>query len=527
MPTAPRFYNNLTHATLAPMPLILAHDLGTTGNKASLFDEHGALIASHTEPYPVDYPQAGWAEQNPEHWWQAVVNSTRALLVNQPTRKADIAAISFSGQMMGVVAVDAQGQALRNCIIWADQRAVDEANQFVERCSTEAIYRGTGHRASAAYTAAKILWLKTHEPPIYVATHKFLFAKDYCVLKLTGEYATDYSDASGSTLFDLTTRQWRSDFLTALEIDPAKLPRIVPSQTIVGGVTHAAAEATGLRVGTPVVIGGGDGACATVGAGAIDEGEAYCVLGTSSWIAFSSATPVFDSAMRTFTFHNLPADRYMPTGTMQAACASRDWWMKVIGAEVSDAAIAQVPPGAHGLLFLPYLMGERSPWWNPHARGAFIGLNMLHGQPEMARAVLEGVAFNLKIILDTFNESTSSSHSLAASSSQPKQTIAKIRLIGGGARSPIWQQILADVWGIPVSLPDLLSEATSWGAAVAGGVGVGLYPDWAIAKTQTRISTVIEPQPQHAARYAERYALFKQSYLALEPIYNQLSHPSS
>jgi len=508
------------------MPLILAHDLGTTANKASLFDEHGALIASHTEPYPVDYPQAGWAEQDPNLWWQAVANSTRALLINQPNAVDEIAAVSFSGQMMGVVAVDAHGQALRKCIIWADQRAVHEADQFIERCGTEAIYRGTGHRASAAYTAAKILWLKAHKPQTYAATHKFLFAKDYCVLKLTGEYATDYSDASGSTLFDLTTRQWRSDFLAALEIDPAKLPRIVPSQTVVGSVTRAAAEATGLRVGTPVVIGGGDGACATVGAGAIAEGEAYCVLGTSSWIAFSSATPIWDSAMRTFTFHNLPADRYMPTGTMQAACASRDWWHNVIGAEVPDAAIGQVPPGAQGLLFLPYLIGERSPWWNPNARGAFIGLNMLHGQPEMARAVLEGVAFNLKIILDAFNESPSSPHSLPSSSSKPKQRIEKIRLIGGGARSHVWQQILADVWGIPISLPDLLSEATSWGAAVAGGVGIGLYPDWSIAKTQTRISKVIEPQPKHMTRYAELYALFKQSYLALEPIYNQLGHLS-
>ena len=508
------------------MPLILAHDLGTTGSKASLFDEHGLLIASHTEPYPVDYPQAGWAEQDPEQWWQAVAHSTRALLASRPNAAIDIAAIAFSGQMMGVVAVDSQGHALRKCIIWADQRAVDEANRFIERCGTETIYRSTGHRASAAYTAAKILWLKAHAPETYAKTHKFLCAKDYCVLKLTGEYVTDYSDASGSTLFDLNTRQWRCDFLEALAIDPAKMPRIVASQTVVGGVTRAAAEATGLRVGTPVVIGGGDGACATVGAGAIDEGEAYCVLGTSSWIAFSSATPVFDPPMRTFTFHNLPADRYMPTGTMQAACASRDWWTKVIGAEVPDAAIGQVPPGAQGLLFLPYLIGERSPWWNPHARGAFIGLNMLHSQPEMARAVLEGVAFNLKIILDAFNESASPPHLPLPLSNTATPKINQIRLIGGGARSLVWQQILADVWGIPVSLPNLLSEATSWGAAVAGGVGVGVYPDWSIAKTQTRISNVVEPQPQHVARYAELYALFKQSYLALEPVYNKLGRTS-
>ena len=502
------------------MPFILAHDLGTTGNKANLFDETGALIASHTEYYSVDYAQAGWAEQQPDDWWQAVITSTRKLLSVHSGARDQIAAISFSGQMMGVVAVNAQRAALRKCIIWADQRAVAEANRFIERCGLDAIYKSTGHRASAAYTAAKILWLKTHEPDIYAQTHKFLFAKDYCVLKLTDEFVTDYSDASGSTLFDLNTRQWRSDFVAALEIDPAKLPRIVSSQTVVGAVTRAAAEATGLKIGTPVVIGGGDGACATVGSGAIDKGDAYCVLGTSAWIAFSSQQPIFDPHMRTFTFHNLQADRYMPTGTMQAACASREWWIKVIGAEVPDEEIAKVPLGAHGLLFLPYLMGERSPWWNPHARGAFIGLSMLHGKAEMARAVLEGVAFNLKIILDAFNECLNpSSRSSLAATSTPK--IPSIRLIGGGAHSAVWQQILADVWGIPVSLPELLSEATSWGAAVAGGVGVGLW-DWSIAKTQTRISKVIEPQPQLSAGYAAQYALFKQSYLALEPVYKQL-----
>ena len=507
------------------MAYILAHDLGTTGNKANLFDETGTLIASHTEHYAVDYPQAGWAEQQAEDWWNAVVTSTRALLAAQPNAAEQIAAVTFSGQMMGAVAVDANGCALRKCIIWADQRAVAEANVFVERCGKDTIYRSTGHRASAAYTAAKILWLKTHEPEIYARTHRFLFAKDYCVLKLTGEFATDYSDASGSTLFDLETRQWRTDFLAGLDLDPAKLPRIVPSQTIIGAVTQAAAAATGLRVATPVVIGGGDGACATVGSGAIDEGEAYCVLGTSAWIAFSSAQPIFDPHMRTFTFHNLPADRYMPTGTMQAACASRDWWIKVIGAEVPDEAIAKVPPGAHNLIFLPYLIGERSPWWNPAARGSFIGLSMLHGQAEMARAVLEGVAFNLKIILDTFNESLLTSSSSSLLSPSPKK-IPSIRLIGGGARSLIWQQILADVWNIPVSIPELLSEATSWGAAVAGGVGVGLYPDWSIAKTRARISRVIEPNAQISARYAEQYALFKASYLALEPIYNKLGQLS-
>ncbi len=491
------------------MSYILAHDLGTTGNKANLFDEGGALIASHTEHYEVSYPQPGWAEQDADAWWRAVAQSTQALLSRSPQARDQIAAVCFSGQMMGVVPVDLNGGAIRSCIIWADQRAVSEANDFVARCGMPAIYASTGHRASAAYTAAKMLWLKRHQPEIYARTHKFLFAKDYCVMKLCGEFATDYSDASGSTLFDLATREWRRDFVDALGLDVAKLPSVVSSQSVVGVVTPPAAAQTGLRAGTPVVIGGGDGPCATIGAGCVEPGEAYCVLGTSAWIAMTTYEPIVDPQMRTFTFHNLPANAYMPTGTMQTACASRDWLIRVVGAEVPDEAIANVPAGAQGLMFLPYLIGERSPWWNPKARGAFVGLSMVHDKAELARAVLEGVAFNLKIILDSFKDGGAN--------------IPTIRLIGGGAQSQVWQQILADVWNIPVHLPELLSEATSWGAAVAGGVGVGLYSGWEIAKTQTKIGRIVEPNPKQAARYAEQYGLFCEAYKALEPIYNRIN----
>jgi xylulokinase len=489
------------------MSFLLAHDLGTTGNKANLFDETGALIASHTEHYEVSYPQPAWAEQDADAWWRAVAQSTQALLNKVPHARDAIAAVSFSGQMMGVVPVDARGNALRSCIIWADQRATHEADDFVARCGADAIYASTGHRASAAYTAAKMLWLKRHQPEIYAHTHKFLYAKDFCVLKLTGECVTDYSDASGSTLFDLESREWRLDFVDALGLDGGKLPRVVSSQSVVGCVTSSAAAQTGLRVGTPVVIGGGDGACATIGAGCVEPGEAYCVLGTSSWIAMTTYEPILDAQMRTFTFHNLPANAYMPTGTMQAACASRDWLLRVVGAEVADEAVANVPAGARGLIFLPYLMGERSPWWNPKARGTFVGLSMVHDKAEMMRAVLEGVAFNLKVILEAFKEGGAS--------------IPTMRLIGGGAQSRVWQQILADVWNMPIHLPELLSEATSWGAAVAGGVGVGVYADWSVAKTQTRIGHEVEPNPAAAAFYAQQYVLFKESYLALEPVYNK------
>lgn len=487
------------------MAYILAHDLGTSADKASLFDETGALLAGHSEGYAVSYPQPGWAEQNPDDWWRAVCAATRALLAQTGVAPRDIAAVTFSGQMMGVIALDDARRPLRPAIIWADQRATEEAALIAERCGEDEVYRRTGHRISPAYTAAKMLWIKRHQPDVFARARHFVMAKDYAVMRLTDEVVTDYSDASGSNLFDLEAQAWCADFLDALGLDEARLPRLAPSSAVVGQVTRTAAEETGLAPGTPVVIGGGDGACATVGAGSVDDGDAYCVLGTSSWIAFTSSQPLLDPERRTFTFYHLLPRRYIPMGTMQAAGGAREWLVRAMG-EAPDEAIARVEPGCRGLIFLPYLIGERSPWWNPKARAAFVGLTMSHGPAEMHRAVLEGVAFNLKLILD------------ALSAHRPLRTL---RLIGGGARSAVWQRILADVLDVPLEIPELLAEATSWGAAVAGGVGAGVYDDWRVAKAQARIATVVEPDVTNVARYAEICASFTQAYHALEPIVSQ------
>jgi len=488
------------------MPFILAHDLGTTGNKAALFDGEGNLVASHLESYPVAYPQAGWAEQDPSDWWRAICLSTRVLLVEAHIQPKEISAVTFSGQMMGIVPVDSTGVPLRSAIIWADQRAVAEANWLSDRCGPGNIYQRSGHRASPAYLAAKILWVKNHQPDIYRQTGKFLCAKDYAIFKLTGHFATDYSDASGSNLFDLTQRAWSMDLLDAIGLDIITLPDVHASTDVVGEVTNKASEETGLAIGTPVVIGGGDGACAAVGAGVVAPGDAYCYIGSSSWISFASDAPVFDPQMRTFTFHHLHPRLFAPMGTMQAAGGARDWLLLHMG-EIPDEEVSQIAPGSNGLIFLPYLIGERSPWWNPQARGAFVGLTMSHSRADMTRAVLEGVTFNLRLILDALESQGAN--------------IPAIRLIGGGAQSPLWRQMLADVFARPVYILDLITEATSWGAAVAGGVGVGLY-DWNIAKEQARVKLAVEPDAAKAARYAELLPLFVDTYRALEPIYARL-----
>jgi xylulokinase len=412
--------------------------------------------------------------------------------------------------MMGCLPVDAQGTPLRSCIIWADQRAQAEAAWITERCGAEEVYLRCGHRTSPAYIAPKILWVRAHQPEIYARTARFLVPKDYIVHKLTGEFATDYSDASGTLLFDLATRTWHRPFFDALGLSVDQLPPAYPSNTIVGRVTEHAARESGLAPGTPVVIGGGDGSCAGIGAGVIEPGAAYCVIGTSAWISVSTLAPAPDPQQRTMTFHHVHPRRYAPMGVQQMAGGARDWaWQVLAGGDRDlDAAAATVPPGAGGLIFLPYLMGERSPWWNPHARGAFIGMSMAHEKAQMARAVLEGVAFGLRQILDSLR--------------QQVPGIDAVRLIGGGGKSRLWPQILADVFWLPIHMLELKGEATSWGAAVAAGVGVGLY-DWSIAAERSQVVQVIEPDASHRQRYDELLAVFTESYLALAPVYAKLA----
>jgi xylulokinase len=498
---------------------ILAHDLGTTGNKATLFDSHGTSVASTFRAYDTAYPQANWAEQNADDWGRAVWESTRQVLTDGGISPREIAAVSFSGMMNGMLPVDADGQPLRTAIIWADQRATEEAEYLAQRCGIEEVYRRTGHRPGASYTAAKALWYKRHQPALYARTHQLLQAKDYAAFIMCGRVATDFSDASGTNLFDLEGRIWAHDIMKQIGLDRAKFPQAYPSATVIGEVTREAAAATGLVAGTPVVIGGGDGACATVGAGSVAPGDAYNYIGSSSWIAVTMEQPLLDPLMRTFTFAHLDPNLYFPTGTMQCAGGSLDWLERLFRCKSEghlydelNAAASGVEPGAAGLLFLPYLLGERSPHWNPLARGVFAGLSMSHGRPEMARAVLEGVALNLKTILSGFLDQGAD--------------IQAMRLIGGGARSAVWRQILADVYDLPILRPALPAEATSLGAAIAGGVAVGLFADYRVAHEVVRVDDAEIPDPANTKRYHELHGTFERAYIALTPIFEELGRIS-
>jgi xylulokinase len=495
---------------------VLAHDVGTTGDKATLYDEDGALIASAFAPYETTCPRAGWLEQSPEDWWRSFCDATRRLLGESRASAVEISVVSFSGQMMGAVAVDGRANPIRNAIIWADQRAVAEIARVADRIDPRRVYALTGHRLSPSYSAAKILWIKEQEPKHYAEARAFLHAKDFLAARLTGALVTDHSDASGTNLYDLERGAWSDALVDAFGIDPGKLPPICASTDVVGEVSAAAAAETGLRAGTPVVIGGGDGSCAGVGAGVVREGVAYNYIGSSSWIALATSRPILDPDLRTFTWAHLVPGMFSPCGTMQAAGGSYQFARDLLaGKEQVEAAargesvyelmneeVLRSPPGARGLVFLPYLIGERSPRWNPDARGAFIGLTNRHRRPDLLRAVLEGVALNLRVIMEAFTRQGAA--------------IESLRVIGGGARSAVWNQIMADVFGIPVHRLALLEEATSMGAAVAGGVGVGIWKDFSKVDEMVQIASEAEPRAELRGLYDELSAIFDEAYAALD-----------
>jgi xylulokinase len=506
---------------------ILSHDLGTTGDKAMLFSRDGELRCSAFFPYETFYPEQGWAEQNPDDYWEAFCNSTRSILDREELQPSDIAVVAFSGQMMAALAVDGMGNALRKSIIWADLRSTSQADDVSRSIGTDRVYEVTGHRLSASYSATKIMWIRDNEPEVYNAADKFIHAKDFLVAKLTGTICSDYSDATGMNLLDISSLNWSEELLSATGIERDKLPDLFESTDVVGKVTAEAAGRSGLLQGTPVVVGGGDGPCATCGAGVVESGDAYIYLGTSTWMGMASDRPLIDPLKRTFTFNHFNRGLYMPAGTMQSGGGSFKWFRDTLADaesgeaektggdvyEIMAAKAAEVEPGAGGLLFLPYLMGERSPLWNPDARGCFIGLSMVHGKPHMMRAVLEGVAYNMRII-----ERAIAEQGVDCSS---------IRIIGGGAKSGVWRQIFADILEKPVERLNFIDEATSIGAAIAGGVGAGIFKSLRDGVGFVRVEERTDPLKDHFPIYRHLYSLFMRSYDQLVPVFDGLAKGGS
>ena len=489
--------------------MIISHDLGTTGNKATLVSNDGSMVASVSVGYPADFGPGGKAEQDPHAWWAAMATANRELLERGGIAASAIDAVSFSGQMMGVVPVDSAGDPVRPAIIWADTRSDAQTRTLVDRVGMERGYAITGHRLNPTYSLSKIMWLRDNEPEAFGRVETVLQAKDYLAYRLTGVRVTDPSDASGTNAYDQSAGTWSEELIAAAGLDAGLFPEIVESTTVIGRVTRQAAEETGLAEGTPVVIGGGDGPMAALGAGIVDASSgAYAYLGSSSWVSVSADAPLHDPLMRSMTFNHVIPGRFVPTATMQAGGASLQWVTQVLSPN-SDDRFAELLGGAasataseDGLFFLPYLLGERSPYWNPRARAAFVGLLMHHDRANLTRAVLEGIAFNLYTGLRAFTENGT--------------TISSIDAIGGAAHSGLLLDIFADVWGVPVTARDLVDEANAIGAAVVGGMGVGVFDSFDVAAGFSRRTDRREPDAGRHARYGGEYERFVDAYGRLE-----------
>ena len=494
---------------------LIAHDLGTTGNKATLFTIDGEMKHSVIVNYPVNFFNGNWAEQNPHDWWNAVCSATKQLLVNVP--RSHVCAVSFSGQMNGCLCVDKDGNSLRNAIIWADMRASEQEMKLSNAIAPERLYRIVGHKLSCSYSLEKLMWVRDNEPEVFEKTYKMLQAKDYIVHKLTGEFVTDYSDASGANALDLNTMQWSDEILDAAGVDKSLFPLVQPSTCQIGVVSQSVSEECGLEPGTKIILGGGDGCCASVGAGSISEGITYNCLGSSSWISTVSKKPYFDDQMRTVTWAHVIPDLFVPSGSMQTAGAAFNWAIECLYAKelkedrgnvyklVADD-IARAKPGS--LIFLPYLLGERSPIWNANARGSFIGLKMEHTRGDMIRSVMEGVAMNLNMILRALKNAIN---------------IEEMLVVGGLVQSDVNQQILADVFGMDIVCLKHLREATSIGAAVIAGVGAGELPGFESAAAFNCVCGTTSPNDANVRLYGKMQELFNQSYLSQCEVLEQLA----
>jgi xylulokinase len=491
------------------MASVLGIDVSTTATKAVLVDEAGVVRGTGIAEYGFDIPHPQWSEQAPSLWWDGAIAAIRSVLATTHTDASEIAAIGLTGQMHGLVLLDERDQVLRPAILWNDQRTADACDEIRSAVGPQHLIEITGNDALTGFTAPKLVWVRDHEPAVWQRIRHVLLPKDYVRLALTGDYALDKADGAGTLLFDLAARDWSRTVLDALRIDPAWLPPTFEGPEITGVVTAAAAEATGLRAGTPVVAGGGDQSANAVGVGVVRPGTLALSLGTSGVIFAPTDRAIHEPLGIVHAFcHALPQTWHMMSVMLSAAGSLR--WFRDTLAPGEDfgqlvAGAAEVPAGSDGLLFLPYLSGERIPHPDPFARAAFVGLTLSHDRRHLTRAVLEGVAFGLRDGLD-----------LMTAAGMPKP--AQIRASGGGTASALWRQILADVLDAEIATVST-SEGAAYGAALLAAVGTGWFASVpAATDAVVKASVVASPGPDRA-RYAQAHAAYRTLYPALKPFF--------
>lgn len=491
---------------------LLGIDVSTTGVKALLIDANGDIINSSTTPLQLSTPRPLWSEQHPRDWWDAAVKSIRNVLSESDAK--EIAAIGLTGQMHGLVLLDEAGEVLRPAILWNDQRCGEQCDELRASLGKERLIRISGNDALTGFTAPKILWVRQHEPQVYDRARHVLLPKDYLRYKLTNEYAMDKADGSGTLLFDLERRDWSNETLGASSISADWLPKTFEGPEVTGRVTREAAEATGLREGTPVVAGGGDQAAQAVGVGAVRPGVLAVTMGTSGVVFAATESPLIEPAGRLHAFCHAVPGRWHLMGVMLSAAGSLQWYRDALACDIGfDELVSEasnVNAGSDGLLFLPYLCGERTPHPDPFARGAWVGLTLRHKRGHLTRAVLEGVAFGLKDIFSLMQEAGAGD-------------VDQVRVSGGGAKSALWRQILAEVLGTEMVTVNT-TEGAAYGAALLAGVAAGVWPDVDTASAETiRVTDRISPDAKNVSRYADLYQQYQSLYPALRAISHNLS----
>jgi xylulokinase len=496
------------------MSYFLGIDSSTTGVKALLIDQAGQVVGAATTDLALSTPKPLWSEQDPANWWQGAVNSIRQVLAQTGSSGDDVAAIGLTGQMHGLTLLDEAGKVLRPAILWNDQRTGAECDDIRAALGQANLIKITGNDALTGFTAPKILWVRKHEPAVFAKTKHILLPKDYVRYQLTGDFAVDKADGAGMVLFDLAKRDWSTEVLEKLDIPAAWLPKTYEGPEVTGHISTTAAAATGLKAGTPVVGGGGDQAAQAVGVGVVKSGIIALTLGTSGVIFASTDAPFVEPEGRLHAFCHAVPGRWHLMGVMLSAAGSLRWYRDTLAPGVDFEALLapahNIPPSSEGLLFLPYLTGERTPHPDPLARGAFVGLTVRHTQAHFSRAVLEGVAFGLR---DSFELMKSAGLT----------QINQVRASGGGTKSQLWRQILADILNAELVSVNT-TEGAAYGAALLAGVAAGAWANVeAACDSCIKVTGSIKPQPEAAATYNQVYPQYRRLYPALRDISHQLS----
>ncbi|HAH47032.1 xylulokinase [Gimesia sp.] len=505
------------------MAVFLGVDVGTSGTKTLAMQEDGAILSSATVEYPLYSPHPGWSEQDPEDWWQATIKSIRKVLKSGKIKPADVKGIGLSGQMHGSVFLNKNHEVIRPALLWNDQRTAAECVEIEQRAGGRKKLIGmVANPALTGFTAPKILWLRNNEPRNFAKTVQVLLPKDYVRFRLTGEFATEVSDASGTLLLDVKQRKWSRPLLSKLELDESLLPEVYESEDVSGHLTADSARQLGLSAGVAVVGGGGDQAAGAIGNGIVKRGVISATMGTSGVVFAHSDEVQIDPEGRVHTFCHAVRDKWHVMGVVLSAGGSLQWYrdqlcelqvaaakkQKVDPYQLITAQAAEAPAGSEGLFFLPYLTGERTPHADPYARAAWIGLSLRHGRAHLSRAVIEGATYAMRDSLEIIQEL--------------QIPVKEIRLSGGGARSPFWRQVQADIYGQKVVTINA-EEGPAYGVALLAAAGTGAYKDVVEACSATiRVVESTSVNSKDKKVYNQAFPLYQKLYSSLKPDFQQI-----